>query len=98
MTYKELEENQIYYCDWGSTNYKYIFRKAANPRGTERAWTGIELSQNSFFKYGGDFTVGTNFREATKKEKEHFLKCEKAGRFVSCDYNTEILQEPLIFN
>ena len=93
MKYTELTIGDIYFVQYPER--QYIFR-AVTPEG----WVNnIDLKLKSYFFKSGNMCEENNqerhYGEATQQEKEHFLQCEKAGKYV--EYKPEKI-ETLIFN
>lgn len=90
MKITDLKAGEIYHCIYSYSKNLYIFKKKADGRNCNNLF----LFGRTYYENSGDFNApNCTFREATQQEKEHFLQCEKANKYV--EYKNE---EILIFN
>lgn len=89
MKYTELKTGEIYFCNfYGGTEHTYIMRKEEG--GGLSSYLQVGSAHSFAIKSGGfDVIMSNIFREATYEEREHFLQCEKAGKYVK--YKPELV-------
>lgn len=78
MKHNELETGEIYYCEWPGS-LKYILRKAEGNENSKH----LEITGKNYAEKGCFYTTDSDYRPATERERNHFLQCEAAGKYVA---------------
>lgn len=77
MTYDQLELGKTYVCIIENKNYIFLLldiEKATNPR--------VSL-EDKFFSLTSNWKAYSNFREASRQEKEHLQVCIRENKYIS---------------
>jgi hypothetical protein len=81
LTINQLVEGEIYATEGPTPGYIFM------SEGTNRSSPYIHPLSGQYYRHGHLSSEGNNsfkhYRVATEEEKEHFLACHAAGRYVN---------------